>query len=94
MTRLTSHMDNPDTYIVAESLVHHEVSGYSGEAIQKLARFENVLDDLVASQIEIAGKMEILRHEGKTHSVKFKELMVKKLMNNNILILFKFYGLE
>ena len=94
MVRLTRALDNNEFYIVDDDKVNHDVNGYSGDAINKLANFENIYDDLVASQSEISKELEILRNEGKTHSCKFKELMVKKLTNNNIIILFKTYGLQ
>jgi hypothetical protein len=75
-------------------MVNYDVNGYSGEAINKLAKFENIYDDLVESQIEISKKLEMLRDEGKTHSLRFRELMTKKLTNNNVIILFKTYGLH
>lgn len=64
------------------------------EAAARLALFENIYEDLLREQEEIAGQMEALRAEGKKNSVKFKELMGKKLANGNTLMLFKAYGLE
>lgn len=93
MTRLTKAFDNK-IYIVDDDKVSHDINGYSGDAINKLAQFENMYANLVASQSEISKELERLRNEAKTHTVKFKELMAKKLINNNILILLKTYGLE
>jgi len=93
MARLTRVLDNNEFYIVDDDNVNHDANGYFGDAINKLANFENIYDDLVANQIKISKELAILRNEGKTHSCKFKELMVKKLTNNNIIILFKTYGL-
>ena len=94
MTRLTRALDNNEFYIVDDDKVKHDVNGYSGDAINKLAKFENIYDDLVANQSEMSKELERLRNEGKTHSFKFKELMAKKFTNNNNIILFKTYGLE
>ena len=93
MERLT-RMINNDLYIVDDDKVNYDDNGYSGEAISRLARFENVYDDLVASQNKISEELEKLRNEGKTKSVRFRELMVKKMTNSNIIILFKTYGLQ
>ena len=92
MARLT-RMINNEFYIVEDDKVICDDNGYSGEAINRLARFENFYDDLVASQNKISEEMEKLRNEGKTKSVRFRELMGKKLTNSNILILFKTYRL-
>jgi len=94
MERLTRALDNNEFYIVDDDKVNHDVNGYSGDAINKLAKFENIYDDLLASQDEISKELERLRNAGKTHSLKFKELMAKKFTNNNIIILFKAYGLQ
>jgi hypothetical protein len=93
MERLTRMLNN-EFYIVDDDKVNCDDNGYSGEAISRLARFENVYDDLVASQNKISEELEKLRNEGKTKSVRFKELMVKKMTNSNIIILFKTYGLQ
>lgn len=91
--RLTKVVDN-NIYFVDDTNVQHDVNGYSGEAVNKLARFENVYEDLVSKQSEISKEMEKLRLEGKTHSVKFKQLLANKLTNSNILTIFKTYGIE
>lgn len=91
MPRLTRKLDNGKVFIVNEDKVIHEVEGYSGDAINKLAKFEDIYDDIIANQSEISKELEKLRNEGKTHSVKFKELLVKKLTNSNILSIFETY---
>jgi hypothetical protein len=91
MLRLTRALESNAAYVVDDDLIIREVCGYSGDAINRLARYENIIDDLLASQIEIAKGLEKLRNEGKTHSVKFRELMVKKLTNSHILVLFDFH---
>jgi hypothetical protein len=93
MTRLTRASDKK-IYIVDDDKVSHNLNGYSGDAVNKLALFENMYDDLIASQSEISKELERLRNEDKTHSVKFKELMARKLTNTNFLIFLKTYGLE
>ena len=89
MARLTKVWDNSELYTVDDDKVNHDINGYSGEAIIRLAKFENIYDDLVASQIKIAAELETLRNEGKKNSVKFKELLGKKLMNSYIITIFK-----
>lgn len=93
MTRLTKELDIKGVYFIDNKMADHNNNGYTGEAINKLAKFENIFEDLLSSQVKISEELEILRNQGKTNSLKFKELMVKKLTNNNVLILFKSYGL-
>lgn len=92
MSRLTRALDK-NVYAVDDTKVQHDVNGYTGEAISKLAKFENVYDDLILKQNEIAKELEKLRLEDKTHSVKFKQMLANKLANNNILTIFETYGL-
>lgn len=93
MERLT-RMLVKDFYVVNDLTLNHDVNGYTGEAITRLAKFENIYEDLLASQIQIPKELEKLRNDGKTKSVRFKELMVQKMTNANIINLFKKYGLE
>lgn len=92
MDRLTRVLDNKN-FFVDESKINRVNNGYFGDAVNKLAMFENFYDDLVANQLKISNELEKLRTDGKTHTVKFKQLFAKKLENKNILILFKTYGL-
>ncbi|MBP1743407.1 MAG: hypothetical protein H6Q58_385 [Firmicutes bacterium] len=68
--------------------------GYSGEAIDRLGRFENMYFDLIAQQVEISKELEKLRSEGKTKTVRFKQLLTNKLTNSNILVTFEMHGLK
>ena len=93
MVRLTKSNNNTDFY-VEETEINHTDKGYCGNAINRLALFENIYDDVFKSQIELHNELEKLRVEGKTKSLKFKELMIKKLTNTNAIILFESYGLK
>ncbi|MBU5449089.1 hypothetical protein [Acetivibrio sp. MSJd-27] len=39
-----------DTYAVAEESIIHEENSYTGEAVNRLAQFENIFENLVKSQ--------------------------------------------
>jgi hypothetical protein len=93
MDRLTKALESNNFYVVDDTKVQHDVNGYFGDAISKLAKFENIHDDLLSKQSEISKELEKLRLEGKTHSAKFKQLLANKITNNTIIILFKTYGL-
>ncbi|HEX3031452.1 MAG TPA: hypothetical protein VHS59_04325 [Bacillota bacterium] len=93
MDRMTRPLGN-GSYIVDADKVKCDAQGCSGEAMDRLARFENFYSDLVAGQIKTVEDMEKLRSEGKTKSVRFRELMVKKMTDSNLIDLLKFYGLE
>lgn len=93
MARLT-RAENGSAYYVDSSSVSPCENDFAGEAIERLAKFENAIDDLNAKQAEITKQLEALRAEDKTKSVKFKQLLANKMTNQNILILFKSYGIE
>lgn len=67
ITRLTRALDSKNFYVVDDTKVQHDVNGYSGDAISKLAKFENIYDDLISKQSEISKELEKLRLEDKTH---------------------------
>lgn len=93
MDRFTKVLDN-DFYVVDDTKVQHDSNGYSGDAVNRLAKFENIYDDLILKQNEITKELEKLRIEGKIHTVKFKQLLANKLANSNILMAFEDYGLK
>ena len=94
MERLTKKTQDGESYFLEKEKVKEGFPGFTGEAVEKLARFEDFYDELQASQDTIAMELEKLRSEGKEKSTKFRELFTKKLMNNSILIQLKSYGLE
>ena len=65
-----------------------------GEAIERLARFEDYAEALAAGQESMAAELEALRAAGKKNTVKFKELLGKKLMDSNALALLQVYGIR
>ena len=91
MERLTKQGEGNRYYLTDDQLIVRDALGYTGEAIEKLAKFENIREQLQASQQTISEEMAVLKDQGKTNSVKFKELMVKKLTNSNILNLFNLH---
>ncbi|MBP7331889.1 MAG: hypothetical protein BWY65_01987 [Firmicutes bacterium ADurb.Bin373] len=93
MSRLTRAAVGNNYYLADDSKIQHDAEGYTGEAVTKLAKFENLYEDLLARQNDIAKELEALRLEDKTRTLKFKQLFANKLTNSNILTLFKSYGL-
>jgi hypothetical protein len=85
MERLTKKSEQ-NTYMIDASQLE--------KAVERLALFENIYENLIKSQNEIHKELEKLRSEDKTKTVKFKELMVKKLTNNNMIIQFNMYGIK
>lgn len=92
MDRLTRVADD-GSYVVDDTNVQHGINGYFGEAITRLARFENFYTELLESQVKIPEEMEKLRGQGKTKSVRFRELMGEKMVKTNLISMIKTYGL-
>ena len=76
------------------------IDGYSvpdesvKDAIQRLGEFEDAYDDLVNSQEQIPKYLETLRTQGKEKTVRYKETMAQKLINNSIVMFFEIHGLK
>lgn len=56
-------------------------------------KFERMLEDVERNYFDTAAKMEQLKAEGKENSATFRQYMGNKLMYQNILSLYRVYGL-
>jgi hypothetical protein len=90
--RITKEYGKNIYAVASDKLIKNE-KGYTGEAIYKLAIFENIYENLEKSQIRLSEELDKLRSENKTNTYKFKELMAKKLSNSFTISLFKSNGL-
>ncbi len=94
MERLTRKSIIDGKMYISENNLTQQLEGYSGEAIELLARFEDFYYDLLADNEKISVELEKLRNQDKTKSVTFKELFTKKLINNRFLIHLNNYGFK
>ena len=83
--RLTKRMENGGSDLVPGVT--------SPQAVEKLAAFEDLLDDLQAEQQALSQKLGELRAQGRESSARFRELLGKKLINSQVLGLFAARGL-
>ena len=56
-------------------------------------RFERMLQEIQAEYAAIERKMSVLRAEGKTKTVTFRQLMGNKLMYQSMLSMYRDHGL-
>lgn len=56
-------------------------------------RFERMLQEIQAEYASIERKMAVLRAEGKTKTVTFRQLMGNKLMYQSMLSMYRDHGL-
>jgi len=59
----------------------------------RLDQFEKMLKSIQDQYAECCEKMETLKAEGKEKTVSFKQLFATKLTLQNVLIIYKNYGL-
>jgi hypothetical protein len=64
------------------------------KVIQKLGLFEDAYENLINSQVQIPKDLETLRIQGKNKTVRYKETMAQKLINNHIVMFFERHGLK
>lgn len=94
MKRFTQRMEDGG-YLAASGIAEQkETGGFRGEAIDRLARFENLMESLAARQRDIPVTLEKLRGEGREKSYKFREEFAKKLMAEAFLSMMAEHGLK
>ena len=62
-------------------------------ALDRLGRCEDLFSDLEREQTELAQRLEELRLQGKNKTVQFKELMARKLVNQQLRLRLEQYKL-
>ena len=85
MERLTQLLSD-GTYALAQD---HNTE----EMIQKLAKYEDMLEALCMEQSKIVADIEKLRVANKMKTVTYNQLLANKLMIMNIISRFEIYGL-
>ena len=63
------------------------------KALERLARCENLLAGLEQEQAVLSEKLESLKLQGKQKTVQFRELMARKLVNQQLRLRLAEYGL-
>lgn len=54
-------------------------------ALERLAQLEDLAETLLAEREQFAQELDTLRLQGKTKTVRFRELLTKKMTNREIL---------
>ena len=62
-------------------------------ALEPLAKCEDLLSDLEREQTELSQTMEALKLQGKQKTVQFRELMARKLVNQQLRLRLESYKL-
>ena len=94
MERLTQKTEPEDFYVTKFIEGKLENEGYFGEAVERLAKFENLFDHLMKRKNDIPMELDALRSEAKTKTYGYKEKFAEKLMNDMMLGMLEQYGLK
>lgn len=94
MKRFTKLSENKEFYVTDNISGILPDEGYYGEAVDKLAKFENLFDHLTARKKLIPAELENLRAAGKNKTVTFKELLMEKMVNEMMLVQLARQGLK
>ena len=84
MQRLTCRMEDGS----------YSLSGEIQAAVERLGAFETLYETLAAEQEAIGAELAALRLAGKEKTCRARELMGKRLMNSNLLALFRLHGIS
>ncbi len=90
--RLTRKIEDAN-YIEAKAITAAP-EGFTGEAIDRLAAYEDFHQNALQTYQQLSMELEKLREQGKMKTLRFKELMGKKLMAAHVLTLLKLSDLE
>ncbi|MDD4298340.1 MAG: hypothetical protein PHS98_01745 [Bacilli bacterium] len=91
MHRYTEKIDGQ--FVINDKHINSNDNGYYGDAVDKLAVFEDIIDDILLKQNEISQELKILRNEQQTKSYRFRQLLGQKLTNSALISIFESYKL-
>lgn len=94
MERLTKKTEPEEFYVTKFIDGKMENEEYFGEAVERLAKYEDLFDHLRKRKNEIPSELEALRSEGKTKTYGYKEKFAEKLMNDMMLSMLEQFGLK
>ncbi len=94
MERYTHKSADNQRFILDIDRIIQTGEGYTGDAIDVLARFEDFYQDLITDQKNISDQLEVLRMSEKTKTLRYKELFTQKLINQSFLLHLEKYGLK
>lgn len=94
MERLTKRSADNLFYVEAGVSEMDADNRYCGEAINRLAKFEDLWAHLLTRHSVIPAELEALRRAGKEKTVTFKELLAEKMINDMLLTHLERQGLK
>lgn len=80
MPRMTRMLPGEHRYTLDTSRVETCADGWCGEAVDRLAAFENMYEMLLQQMRDIPAQLAVMRAQGKEKTVTFRELTGQKMM--------------
>lgn len=91
MKRYTIWQEETQQY-VSTAVEEKAVGLYSGAAIERLAKVENLYEQLQQEQQQVLEKLEQLRQQGKNKTTTFQQMLARKLQLADLLRYFDIYA--
>lgn len=92
--RMTRKSDAKGCYTTDDITGKFEDEGYYGDAVERLAMFENLHDYLMEQKETLARQLDALREAEKTKTYKYRETFGQNLMNDMMVDLMRGFGLK
>ena len=80
MERFTEKAEGGKGYVAAAGSIQAGAGGWQGQAVDRLAAFENMRAALERRIADIPGELAALRAQGREKSVRFRELTGERMM--------------
>lgn len=94
MDRFTRLSEDKKYYVAEIGSLTKRDEGYTGELIERLAKFENMLEHILKEHEELPKELQILRDAEKTKTYKYREVFTRKLMNDSFVVELMGFGLK
>ena len=92
MPRMTRTLPGENHYSLDGSRIEKCADGWHGEAVDRLAAFENMHEALQQRLREIPSELDALKVQGKEKTVTFRELAAQKMLYRQWLDMAQEYG--
>ena len=94
MERFTRLSEDGKKYVAGAGSISVSDTTCSGELIERLAKFENMLEHIMKEHEELPKELQALRDAEKTKTYKYREVFTRKLMNDSFVVELMGFGLK
>lgn len=94
MERFTRLSEDRKKYVADAGSIEVSEGICQGELIERLAKFENMLEHIMKEHEELPKELQALRDAEKTKTYKYREVFTRKLMNDSFVVELMGFGLK